>query len=412
MHFSPRRNSLMAATLIVAATSMALAAPAGAQATGSSGGSSQKTANTANPVDNWVTSITAGLDVTKVGNIIGRQQTGDLGLVGSDLGVMAPIMDGEEFAIVFGDSFTAERLQGTWMSPVGVVATMGADGTITIERPLNSGTQVRQLISYTHTNMLTFLPSDIINIDGVLYMQGSWNRGIGNVDSTQIFASDDNGQTWRNAGRTKKSYMDGMGDLLSWERGPDGYIYVMSTRFQRNDPVYLSRFRPAEIGDRTKWQLYDPASRSWGSTASPVIYTNVEAGEMSLRYIDGYWVLVLFNEKTMAIEVRAARSITADWDSIIPANVVIAGTGGWGAAQTASNFTQLYGGFIVPGSTLSNMNILVSQWNTGDNSVYTTTQFNVKGLEKYFGMTPQLERAGQPSLEVTETVMEQITLGE
>ena len=123
-------------------------------------------------------------------------------------------------------------------------------------------------------------------------------------------------------------------------------------------------------------------------------------------------MLVLFNEKTMAIEVRAARSITADWDSIIPANVVIAGTGGWGAVQTASNFTQLYGGFIVPGSTLSNMNILVSQWNTGDNSVYTTTQFNVKGLEKYFGMTPQLERAGQPSLEVTETVMEQITLGE
>jgi hypothetical protein len=44
----------------------------------------------------------------------------------------------------------------------------------------------------------------------------------------------------------------------------------------------------------------------------------------------------------------------------------------------APNFLpQDYGGFILPGSTLDNLNLFVSQWNTTFNTPYNTHQFRV-----------------------------------
>ena len=187
--------------------------------------------------------------------------------------------------------------------------------------------------------------------------------------------------------------MNGFGDLLTWERGDDGYVYVMSSRFNRNDGVYLSRFRPEQIGDRNTWEHY--VNGSWeangGRNISPIIRDNMKAGEMSLRRIEDHWVLCMFNEKTASIEVRISDRIDTNWNDIKPAHVVVAGNGGWGASQTPNNFTQLYGGYIAPGSTIADMNIVVSQWNTSNNSRYMSTQFNVKGLDKFFGITPKAE---------------------
>ena len=42
----------------------------------------------------------------------------------------------------------------------------------------------------------------------------------------------------------------------------------------------------------------------------------------------------------------------------------------------------------MPGSTLDNLDLVVSQWNTSNNSRYMATQFNVKGLDTFFGITP------------------------
>lgn len=117
---------------------------------------------------------------------------------------------------------------------------------------------------------------------------------------------------------------------------------------------------------------------------------------MNLRYIDGHWVLVMFNEETLQIEVRASREIARDWNEVPVA--VVAKHGSWRNSQTPDNFSQPYGGYIVPGSTLANMDIVVSQWNTSTNSRYNSTQFNVKGLDAFFGVTP----AESPALDVTE----------
>lgn len=313
-----------------------------------------------------------------------------------DLGMMAPLSNGtDEFAMIFGDSFRYSFGKGEWMSPVGVVARMDENGFIEILRPLNPGKRAQQMVSYYHrNNERTLLPSDVINIRGTLYMQAMWNEGLHNVTSTQIYKSTNNGKSWQPVASTSHSYLNGMGDLITWEKGQDGYIYVMSTAFTRKEGVYLSRFKPEDIGNRDLWDLYDPSTQSWGGDKAHPILWDVQAGEINLRYIDGYWVLVMFNQKTLAVEVRVSETIDGDWSSIKPAT--IAKNGSWVLPQTPLNWSQPYGGYIVPGSTLDNMDIVVSQWNTSTNQRYMSTQFNVKGLDTFYGV----ERRPVPKEEV------------
>ena len=340
------------------------------------------------------------LVITVVGDLLGQGISENVGFLIGDLGIMANIGVGEEFAILFGDSWRGPRFgQGEWMSPVGVVAVMGEDGRIEIEaisgtsagaieilRPLNDGGRVEQLIDYAHTDGITVIPSDVINIDGTLYLQGMWNQGIGNVLRTEIWESTDQGATWESLGTTPTSYMNGQGNLITWEQGPDGYVYVMSSEFKRADDVYLSRFLPEQIADRTTWEHYNTTTGEWDATfaGTPVLSDDVAAGEMSLRYIEGHWVLAMFNASTYTVQVRITENITDDWDAITPADVILGGV--WGSPQDAGNFAQVYGGYIVPGSTIGDMDLVVSQWRTGSNTRYNSTQFNVTGLDEFFGI--------------------------
>lgn len=399
MHFPSRTLALFAAG--VTALTLVTAPPVSAQSSLSSlsslSSASSSALGSSGRVDNsdpfplpkepgTPVEMPGGVVVRIMGDLLGRGFSDHVGFRSGDLGIMAPLRKNGEFALVFGDSFRGATLgAGEWLSPVGVVAQL-ADGIIEILRPLNPGGRVEQLIPYDRPegDTLTLIPSDVINIDGTLYLQGMWNRGIGNVLYTQIWKSTDDGATWTSLGTTSADYMRGMGNLISWERGSDGYIYVVSSSFTRKHDVYLSRFRLEQIGDRTSWQLYDPTTGQWSSQATPILSNNVRAGEMNLRYIDGYWVLVMFNEETLQIEVRASTEIARDWSDVPVA--VVATNGPWRNPQTPANFSQPYGGYIVPGSTLANMDIVVSQWNTATNARYNATQFNVTGLDTFFGL--------------------------
>lgn len=411
--------------------SVAVLAPtAVAQSSGSSGSSGER--RQPNDVEFGDDHVDGPLVVSVIGDLLGVGISDDIGLLIGDLGIMAQIGEGEEFAIIFGDSWRGPAFgQGEWMSPVGVVAVKNPDGRIEILRPLNEGEIAEQLIDYSHDNGITVIPSDAINIDGTLYMQGMWNQGIGNVLRTQIWKSEDNGASWESVGVTDTSYMNGLGNLITWEMGPDGYVYVMSSEFKRADDVYLSRFRPAQIADRSTWEHYDTRTGTWSTTfaGTPILADDVSAGEMTLRYIEGHWVLAMFNAETYTVEVRITEYITDDWDAVTPAPVILGGN--WRDPQDAGNFAQVYGAYIVPGSTIGNMDLVVSQWNTANNRRYMSTQFNVTGLDEFFGigtdaaapqgrMAPQTvpqDRVGDASVlgvtevEVTDQAPEQGFLG-
>lgn len=388
---------------LVGALACTLTAPAAtgtiasAQLGGSVGSSLSSNSGPATPPTPWAPEVSEGLVVNLIGDLLGPGISEHVGVMTGDLGIMTQLGEGQEFAIIFGDSFRGAHFgQGDWLSPVGVIAEFDEDGRIVIKRPLNDDERVEQLVDYQHNARgLTLLPSDVINVDGTLYMQAMWNEGVGNVLYTQIWESTDQGTSWQSVNTTPANYLGGKAQLITWDRGPDGYIYQMSSSFQRRDDVYLTRFLPEDIGNRASWQHYSLDSAGtgvWGNTAGTVLSDQVRAGEMSLRYIQGHWVHAMFNAETMAIEVRISEEIARDWNEIEPANVVVAGHGGWGAPQGPGNFTQLYGGYIAPGSTLDNLDLVVSQWNTGNNSRYMSTQFNVQGLDTFFGIDTGLAR--------------------
>ena len=384
------------ATALVTALGLA-PAPAAAQSSdwGSSGNSSSSSpsgpAQPAQPY-NPAPAITPGLTVQQMGDVVGRGISDAMKVLSADLGIMVALSSiVGVFAIIFGDSFRGAKFgEGEWVSPVGATAHLDENGRIEIDEPLGGATRAEQLIAYEHDNGTTLIPSDAIDIDGTLYLQGMWNEPFGTLTRLSIYASEDNGNTWDQVDWERPSFMGGHGQIISWEKDEDGFVYIVSARFGRTDDVYLSRVLAEDIGDFEGWEHFDPATgewyAEWNDAIGPVLSTRVRAGEMSLRKIDGYWVLSMFNEQTAAIEVRVASEITADWDAITPASVVIAGDGGWGASQGPDNFTQLYGGYIVPGTHLDNLGVVVSQWNTQTNSVYRSTQFQVRGLDEFFGL--------------------------
>ena len=322
--------------------------------------------------------LSNGVTVQNMGDVLGPYSA-HTGFRSGDLGAMAPISNDGEFAMIFGDSFRGGFGDG-WMSPVGVVASMNGDGFLTVDRPIDGTSQVNSMISYNRVNNTTLIPSDVINIDGVLYMHGTWHAPFGTVTSAQVWRSYDQGKTRKAIGRIPGNDHNGMTQLLSWEKGPDGRIYAVSTKFGRDSPVYMFRFQPEDIAAPDKWEGY--SSQGWGTDAEPILAEKVKAGELNLRYIDGHWVLVMFNLATEAVEVRVSDKLETDWGQVPVAT--IAKNGPWTNPQTPMNWSQPYGGYIVPGSHLDNMDVVISQWNTSDNSRYMSTQFNVQGLDELY----------------------------
>lgn len=327
-----------------------------------------------------------GTTIQIMDDVLGRYSA-HTGFRSGDLGTMAPINNDGEFAMIFGDSFRWDFGEG-WMSPVGVVATMDEDGFIKIVRPIDNTSEVSDMISYHRINNKTLIPSDVINIGGVLYMQGTWHVPFGEVVSSQVWKSTDQGKTWTSVGSASGDYMGGITQLLTWEKGPDGYVYIMSTKFGRKSDVFLFRAKPQDLADPGNWDGF--SSAGWGKRAESILDRSVMAGELNLRYIDGHWVLVMFNEQTLAVEVRISETLETSWEDVPVAT--IAKNGPWDRTQNPLNWSQPYGGYIVPGSHLDNMDIVVSQWNTTDNSRYTATQFNVKGLDKFYGIDAEAVR--------------------
>ena len=90
-------------------------------------------------------------------------------------------------------------------------------------------------------------------------------------------------------------------------------------------------------------------------------------GELSLRLIEGMKVLSGFNASTGNVEVRVRDDVTQVLAPETPVTVV----------ATQFSVPQNYGVYIVPGSTLDQAIILVSQFNTIANNPYSVQQFVV-----------------------------------
>jgi len=336
-------------------------------------------------------SARSGGFVGKVKDLTGPGITDRFGAACTDLGASVRAADGN-LVSVFGDTFSGSRVgAGDWRSPVILIGT--GDATHPIVYSMAGGSDARyarQLWHYRHRNspgllrrgISTVIPSDLLRVGETLYLHAIVNQGFGNVVWTEIWRSDDSGVSWRNLGESARFPADqygGYAQCWSWDYNPeDGWVYLVSTGFQRNKGLILRRVRPEHIGDRTRY--FGWGNDRWGREATVITQEGETWGELSLRRLDcGTWVLGGFLSSGYTLGYRTIASPTTDL-STVPLKRPILGCSWDAEDHDGCRVAQLYGGYILPGSRLGvdgGVGLVVSQWNTARGWPYRVMQFRV-----------------------------------
>lgn len=327
----------------------------------------------------------------KLADITGPGRTDRWGVTGTDLGASVIAPDGS-LVSVFGDTFSGDFVgQGHWRSPVILIGSGDAHHPITYHRAGGPDAEfAQQLWHYEHRTgpngrprrgISTVIPSDLLRVGDALYLHAIVNRGFGNVVWTEIWRSDDSGVSWRRLTATFPAGLHGgHAQCWSWDHDPvDGWIYVASTGFQRDKGIILKRVRPEHIGDRRRYVGWGRTGGlwSWGPRPTPLTPAGETWGELSLRRLDsGRWILGGFLSSQYALAYRVARSPTAMRTA--PLQRAVVGSDWDSEDHAGSRVAQLYGGHVLPGSTLDvvgGVGLVVSQWNTAHGWPYRAMQF-------------------------------------
>jgi Domain of unknown function (DUF4185) len=222
-----------------------------------------------------------------VGDMTGPGITDKWGVTCTDLGVSVVAPNGQLLS-VFGDTFSGNTVgQGDWRAPVALLGTGDTNNQIQYTSAGGADpTHAQQLWPYVHDGapwnqggISTVIPSDVLVIDQTLYLHAIVNRGFGNVIWTGIWTSTDNGVTWQEMGAKATfpaSLYNGYAQLWSWDYNPDdGWVYIVSTGFQRDKGIILRRVLPQNIGDMTQYSGWGWANNQWGWDNTPTPITPV-----------------------------------------------------------------------------------------------------------------------------------------
>lgn len=306
----------------------------------------------------------------------------------TDLGAPAVTPDGR-ILVIFGDTFEEPAVGGSWWrSPVGLFA----DPRRTLKHGLEwtsalGGETAQELVEYDHDSdpVSTILPGDILTIGDTMYLWVMVNHGFGNVASTEIWTSDDSGETWaRTAEMFPGDHLDGFSQQCTWALHPtDGYVYLLTTGFQRDKGVILQRVPQESVLDPAAYETWGATGQGedrewdWGLDPAPVL--DGQVGEMCLRIVEDMWVLTWFNAGLYRADVLIADSPTQIRSPRFSETLL------WGCnwgQEDDERVAQLYGPYVLPGSTLKDLHLLCSQWNTGEGWPYHVQQYRIEGLDR------------------------------
>ncbi|AJE81206.1 MULTISPECIES: DUF4185 domain-containing protein [Streptomyces] len=322
----------------------------------------------------------AAPQVTKIADLTGPGLTTAFRMEATDLGIPARTPDGR-LLFVFGDTFEGAAVgAGWWRSPVALWSgTTDLNAGVRFDGAVG-GAAAQQLWAYEHDNpqFSTVLPSDVITIGGSMYLHVMVNKGLGNVVWTEIWRSDNSGANWYHTGAKFAPDLDGgLFQCLSWGLGDDGWVYVYSTSFTRSRPIILKRVRADRIADPGAYEPwgYRDGQWAWGQPATPIL--EGKFGELCLRPLDGKWVLTWFNAGDYRIDGIIMDTPTSNLYTAHRQTLIWGGA--WGQEDDA-HVAQLYGGYIIPGSTLNDLHLSVSQWNTGAGWPYRVMQHRIRGF--------------------------------
>lgn len=327
----------------------------------------------------------------------GADSASQQGLGCGDLGIPYYRPHDNTWGYVFGDSYRGPT-QGdpnTYIgSPVMLnQANFDASGAsqISFTWAMPTYGQAGQLFDYAHgqNNGLgdveqSRIPNDCIEFGGRTYIQYTsvftWGPPAGWDGSvcSGVAYSDDYGVTWTDFGYHWPGDRTGGNESLygMWSFGgidADGYLYVYSKRWNggHNNSadqglIQLFRFTQEDFhngawGNQQNWAQVD-GSWTWTNQAlpTPLFAAGNNLGEFSVKNINGTYCMSYFDVDDYSICTRTSPRPEGGWSA---PQVQIVGDyrypSHWGKPQ----LSNLYGGYIHPGSASANsLTLIVSQW--------------------------------------------------
>lgn len=305
------------------------------------------------------------------------------GIGAADLGEVVTLPNGQQVAI-FGDSFTGNHMGADPHYPsVAVPVTFDDKGMPHFGEPLTGPDGSPNVLfplppQAAGTNSL---PAGSIRMrDGTTYMMATGTRDLNPTGGSWLTkVTDDPAQGWQPIEGSWRpgDFAGGAQSQISGFQAADGKVYIAADSFDRSMPAGMYRVDPAHVTDRSAWQPW--TGNEFGppggaaTSISPVKY-----GELSFQEVQGQPVLSGFNATTGATEVRVGGN-PAEIFGNGASTTVVAPPGNWNH-PIPGTYPQNYGGYILPGSTLDDMRLFVSQWDTRPESggvPYTVKEFQV-----------------------------------
>jgi hypothetical protein len=333
-------------------------------------------------VDDWMESPLKPNEARNLGPIAG---TGGIpgipGIGAADLGevVEVPGENGKppQLFAIFGDSFSGNKAyDGEHYPSVAVPVTFDAEGRPHFGTPLTGDDKSNNVLfppppQAAGTNTL---PAGSIRMsDGTTYMMVAGTQGLKPTGGSWLTKVTNNpGQGWKPLDNSWRAAGNGPTQISGYQ-AKDGYVYIAADSFDRSQGVTMYRVDPSQVTNRDEWRPWN--GTGWGNpgeqATAPISRTAF--GELSFRDVCGQPVLSGFNVGTGNLEVRVADDPMKLFSSQM---TVVAQQSN---PQGLNFVPQNYGGYILPlpGSTLDNLKLFVSQWNTTTNTPYNTQEFQV-----------------------------------
>ncbi|ORV96595.1 DUF4185 domain-containing protein [Mycobacterium kubicae] len=313
-------------------------------------------------------------EVRNLGPIAGTGSgTGRIGVGAVDLGEIIVLPDGTAVAIG-GDGW-----KGGWLGDLGVPdhypsvgmvpspESLGQLGPVQLSQLLGLGEGSGKELFAQYPGRGDTLPAGTIQVNGKTYVMVAGTTALKPTGGTWFVEAKPGEIGWTEIPHSYQpgNYANGGQSQISGYQGKDGKVYIAADSFDRTHGVTLYRADPDTFTDRSTWQPYvqNPSgSGSWGAPGQTgTVLSDTPFGELSFREVDGRAVLSGFNANhgpDGAVEIRVANDPTKIFDAGVPKTVVAQA----GISNAPNFLPQNYGGYIVPGSTLDDMRVLVSQW--------------------------------------------------
>lgn len=303
------------------------------------------------------------------------------GIGAADLGEVVTLPDGKQVAI-FGDAFEGDHVGADpHYRSVAVPVAFDSEGHPHYGPPLtgpkDSGHELFTIPDYALGADDT-LPGGTVKVGNDTYMMVVGTKN--NLEPTGSWLVKMNGDFSKPLQPVPGSWAPASGEgarptqISGFQSSQDGKIYIAADQFDRSRGVTMYQVDPSQGGsveDRGSWKPW--TGGGFGDQHDmpvPLTRPNVTFGELSFQEVEGKPVLSGFNGSTGNVELRVANDPTQIMQGV-PTTVI-----------DSRQVPQPYGGYIMPGSTLDNMNILASQWNSdprvpNPGSIYNSQQITV-----------------------------------